>query len=190
MPNIQPAPLTPAQQRVMRGRQTATIRVGQALKQLPSPAPAPLPAGQAPATRLFALEDVRRLPVTQSDAARAFLISSSSEGRIFPQALSEALAGVDGVASIELDVTPVGDHLPAHPTPAAPVLVVTIHPTQYAHLNTRRALLMAQDLTTLHPITHRVLFRAAPMAQHLATLHPQLPLVSITPDVTPVVRPD
>ena len=188
----QPPPLTPAQERLMRMRQMAAIQAGQRAKQLPRPAPPPLPPGQAPAKRLFALEDVKRIPVTQTDAARAFLISSSSEGRLFPQALSEALAGVAGVASVDIDIAPVGDHLPTHPTPDMPVVVVTITPTQYVHLNTRRALLRCDDLCAISSSARgrHVIFRAAAMAQHLATLHPQLPLVSITPQATPVVLPD
>jgi len=192
LPPDAPTPLTPAQERLMRVRQMAAIQAGQRAKQLPRPAPPPLAPGQAPARRLFALEDVRRIPVTQTDAARAFLVSSSSEGRIFPQALSEALALVDGIASIDIDVTPVGDHLPNHPTPEMPVIVVTITPAQYVHLNTRRALIRCDDLCAISSSARgrHVIFRAAAMAQHLATLHPTLPLVSITPPATPVVLPD
>ena len=72
----------------------------------------------------FDFADIRRVPVTQTDAVKARLIASSHEGRLLPQALSEYFGKVTEVECVELDLEQVDEyehlritiqsHVPAH----------------------------------------------------------------------------
>lgn len=186
-----PEPLTPAQQRARRIQHNAVIVRGQRQKQLPTPAPAPLPPGRQPAGRRMALEDVtaQRIPVLVSDAARAILDTSSSEARLFPQALAEhfgavgASAGDGRITRIEIDAVPKSAHFAVapqemHPITGAEPQLLIIHAVHAdERYNPRRCgadrwLINAADLSALHRETHYVQFQAALTAQELVRLYP------------------
>lgn len=63
------------------------------------------PEGTHRASKAFEVHEVRRLPVTMTPTARSAIGASSSQGRLLPQALSEAFGLLDSVASLALDVT-------------------------------------------------------------------------------------
>jgi hypothetical protein len=83
------------------------------------------PAG----TKRFEVHDLRRIPVSLSDAARLEIFgdsegrvpSASAEGRKVPQALSEAFGQVPVIARLEVDAVPRSTHFASGPEHYHPV---------------------------------------------------------------------
>lgn len=108
-----------------------------------------------PARKAFDLRDVKRAVVTQTPAAWAYLVASTHQGRILPQALSEIFGAHDDTLTITLDLAPheTGHHLVIMITKAgrAPhTFRLNAAHTRHIHPVTRlpslRALTIAQDL--------------------------------------------
>ncbi|HZU01512.1 MAG TPA: hypothetical protein VFA10_17725 [Ktedonobacteraceae bacterium] len=61
----------------------------------------------------FEIHEVRRVPISQSDAVRQRIVVSSEHGRLFPQALSEYFGKQPDVERLDLDVEQVngGEHV-------------------------------------------------------------------------------
>lgn len=63
-----------------------------------------------PRRKRFETWEVRRPPVDITPFARAWIVSASSQGRLFPQALSEVFGRCDDLEDLHLDVVPLHYH--------------------------------------------------------------------------------
>lgn len=186
----QPDQMSPAQQRAERARQRAFLLQQQQEGAIPIPQPAPplLPTVGPrqvqvhPARKQFHAEDLRRMPVEASEAAQAILDASSSQGRIFKQALQEILgAHQDEFGQLEricVDVVPKSTHFAImaedlDPTTGQePLLMVVrlLHESgQEAHHH--QFLINASILSDLHPQTRVPMFSAEIAAKEFLRLY-------------------
>jgi hypothetical protein len=123
---------------------------------------------------------VRRVPVTISPQARALIDASTSQGRLFPQALAEHFADAGNIASVTIDAVLKSRHFSVSPDerdgilggPEPWLLVVTAHHRSGCPEHAHTWHVNASDLADLHPLTKAPLFQAALAAQELWRLYP------------------
>src|SRR5258708_33304510 len=130
-----------------------------------------------PASKAFEPHELRRIPVTLTDAAQQVVLSSSAEGRIFPQALSELFGGVEGVKELQIDAVVRSQHFPSGPEHFHPItgeedrmlVIDVVH--ENGSIDAHRYVLNVRDLQEVHP-AGRVGFTAVATAQELVRLYP------------------
>jgi len=153
----QPDPLTPAQIRARRATHAAII----AAYGLSGP-PAMVPAGC-----LFLEHEVIRAVVTQTEAARDYLAASSSQGRLFPQALGEAFGALDPDLVIALDVSPRAEHDDIDGDTGHILSITISHNVQQRHTFHTNA----GHTQTIHPQTRLPVFSALETAKEIVRLY-------------------
>jgi hypothetical protein len=125
------------------------------------------PHDHMPAGVHFLEHEVVRIPVTQTPAARAFLVTTSAQGRLFPHALAEVFGAIPSIASIALDA-PTRATLDAIQGDQGIIVSVTITPTVGSthtfHLN-------GANLCQIHPRTRIPAFNALATSTELARLY-------------------
>lgn len=68
--------------------------------------------GQPGFSKTFHIEQMRRIPHEMSPETRHIITASSQEGRLFPQALSDAFGRNEHVTKLAIDIVRKGDHFP------------------------------------------------------------------------------
>ncbi|MBF6588926.1 MAG: hypothetical protein IVW57_00160 [Ktedonobacterales bacterium] len=198
---LTPAPLTPAQQRAERTRHRDAVRSAQERGLVPRQSAMQRVWG-APAGKQCTLEEVtvRRVPVTVTPAAHALILASTSEGRIFPQALSEHFGANGNVRQVIVDAVRKDAHFRVGPEECHPItrepggamlLTVTIKHAGHPNVEPHTLYMNASDLCDLHPITHLPLFRAALTAREHYRLwpHKHVPVPATPEPVEPTPEP-
>lgn len=126
-----------------------------------------------PPGKRFALEDVRRLPVTHSLESKAYIDSGTHAGRLFPHALAECFGQLDFVSGIALHVRPKSDLWPVGPEDIHPIhgesqmLSITV-----AHKDGRVHTwhVNAMCLKDIHPLTQEPTLKPVETALELVRL--------------------
>lgn len=111
-------------------------------------------------TKHFELADLKRIPVEVSPAAQTLIDRSSDEGRKFPLALSEILGASGTIASVHIDVAPVRQHFPLHPTADTEAMLLSITAKHTGNQPDHRWLLYATTLCDQPRGPHHPGFRA------------------------------
>lgn len=125
------------------------------------------PRTNAPAACAFEAHDVVRCTVTQTDAARAYLLASSQQGRLFALALSEVFGIIDPALSIALDVTPRAAMEDIEGDIGHILSIVLARQETHLHTFHINAIHTAQ----IHPVTRLPAFHALNMARELGRLY-------------------
>lgn len=171
-----PAPMSPAQVRDRLDQRRKFIRQSQRDGWTPKRPPA---AGNGPGRILFEDGDVVRVPYRISEKAKELLGTSPHQGRLLPQALSEAFGDLGGVKEILIGVVPKHKHFTVyvdelHPVTGEPPQLVVITVVPVAEGEKRgRFFLNHKDIWEINPRTREPYFRAAHCAGELARLYDQ-----------------
>ena len=125
-----------------------------------------------PSACAFEAHDVLRCAMTQTDAARTFLIASNQQGRLFPLALGEVFGLIDPSLAIEIDVSPRAQ-MAAIDGDDGFILIITIRlgdVTRHVfHLNAIHLHAMH-----VHPDTRAPIFHALNTARELGRVYQSL----------------
>lgn len=115
----------------------------------------------------FLEHEVVRAEVTQTTAARYFLVTTSAQGRLFPHALSEAFGALPRVVMVALDATPRAD-MDAIQGDQGTIVSVTISEEGTAR---QTFYLNGATLCQINPRTRTPAFNALSTASELARLY-------------------
>lgn len=171
---LTPVPISPTQARDRLDQRRRFIRSSQAAGLTPRRPPK---AGNQPGKIAFEDNEIVRVPYRLSEKAKELLGTSPHQGRLLPQALSEAFGELGGIREVLIGVVPKHKHFTVyedelHPvTREPPVLVViTIVPTEEG-AKRGRFFLNHKDIWEINPRTREPYFRAAHCAGELARLY-------------------
>lgn len=169
-----PVPVSPAQARDRLDQRRKFIRASQAAGLTPMRPPR---AGNQPGKLAFEDNEVVRIPCRQSDKARELLATSPHQGRLLPQALSEAFGELGGVKEVLIGVVPKHKHFTVyedelHPVTNEPpvLIVITVVPLEEG-AKRGRFFLNHKDIWEINPRTREPYFRAVHCAGELARLY-------------------
>lgn len=102
-------------------------------------------------TKIFAIEDMRRLPISMDEETRRAIAQTTYEGRQFPQALADVFGmRVLSATDILLALHPMAHFFPDHSENAAQLLKITIR-HRLCPIRDHTFLVQLNDLKQMHP---------------------------------------
>jgi hypothetical protein len=119
----------------------------------------------------FDTEQLRRIPVTVSDAAQTYINGTTQQGRLFPLALSEMFGSHDSIVSVEVDILKKSElfSLAYNEDDTSQLLRITVKHADES-MEDGVKIINADDLNVTHP-SGLWGFNAAQTAHELLRLH-------------------
>lgn len=128
------------------------------------------PLHDGPAGCAFLEHEIVRVSVTQTDAAKAYLLQSNQQGRLFPLALSEVFGAIAPDVSIHLDVMPRAERQDIEGDDGHIITITVLKDGKQHHAFHQNAV----HLVTIHPQTRMPVFNALNVARELGRLYQHL----------------
>ncbi len=117
-------------------------------------------------TKRFNLEDVKRIPITLTEEAKAIIDASHQQGRLLPLALSEHFGALGYIESVSIDAIAKSEVHPHAENLDDTLLSIVVKYTDNEH----RFLIHANDINELHQINRVPTVQARHIAEELVRL--------------------
>jgi hypothetical protein len=118
-------------------------------------------------TKRFNLEDIKRIPVTLSEQAKAIIDASHAQGRLLPLSLSEHFGILGYVESVGIDAIAKSEVHPHAENPDDTLLSINV---KYTDDREHQFLIHVDDIQELHGITRIPTVQARHIAEELVRL--------------------